>query len=298
MSSVLFDAPGPRTRRRVAVANVLTLLVLLGIVAVVGWALARNGQFAAAKWTPFLTASVWVDYLLPGLWSTLRAAAIAIVAANVFGLVFGLARLARAAVVRAVAGAVVEFFRAVPVLVLMVFFYLAFTYGGLLSGARASFWGVIVGLTLYNGAVIAELVRSGVQNLPRGQREAGLAVGLTRGQTLTSIELPQALLAMMPSMVSQLVVILKDTALGSIVAYPELLRQARLVGSSYANYLPAMLVAAVVFIVINYTLTALAERLAWRLDQRTSGRTQTLPTEQLEGAAASGVEVSSRRRAE
>lgn len=283
MSSVIFDAPGPRTRRRIAVVNVVGAVVVLAGVAVVVWALARNGHFAGAKWRPFLTSSVWVDYLLPGLWNTVRAAAVAIVAANAFGLVFGLARLSHLAVVRGVAGAVVEFFRAVPVLVLMVFFYLAFSLGGIMGGQQASFWGVVVGLTLYNGSVVAELVRSGVHNLPRGQREAGLAIGLTRGQALRTIELPQALLAMMPSMLSQLVVILKDTALGSIVAYPELLRQARLVGSSFANYLPALLVAAVVFILVNYTLTSVTGRLSHWLEYRTAGQARPPSPAQLEG---------------
>ncbi|UNX55943.1 amino acid ABC transporter permease [Georgenia sp. TF02-10] len=277
MSSPLFDAPGPRTRRRIAVVNVLGALVVLGVLGWVVWGLAGKGQLTAAKWDVFLTSSVWVDYLLVGLWNTLRAAAVAIVAANVFGLVFGIGRLSGLAPVRAVSTVVVEFFRAVPVLIMMIFFWMFFAYTDAVPTGQAPFLGVVVGLTLYNGSVIAELVRSGVQNLPRGQREAALAVGLTPGQSLRLVEVPQALIAMMPSMISQLVVILKDTALGSIITYSELLRSARLVGSTFANYVPALIVAAVVFILINYTLTWAAERVARRLDKRTAG--QALPAD-------------------
>lgn len=273
MSIVLFDAPGPRTRRRILLVNVVGTLIVLGVLGWVIWALAGKGQLTAAKWSPFLTESVWVDYLLVGLWNTLRAAAISIVTANVFGLIFGLGRLSQLRTVRVLSGIVVEFFRAVPVLIMMIFFWLLFSYSGVVPSAQAPFFGVVVGLTLYNGSVIAELVRSGVQNLPRGQREAGLAIGLTPGKSLRLVEVPQALIAMLPSMISQLVVILKDTALGYIITYSELLRSARLVGSTFANYVPALIVAAVIFIVINYTLTWFAERVAQRLSKRTAGET-------------------------
>jgi glutamate transport system permease protein len=274
MSSVLFDAPGPRTRRRIALVNVVGALVVLGVLAWVLWGLAQKGQLTAAKWSPFLTETVWVDYLLVGLWNTIRAAAIAIVTANIFGLLFGLGRLAQSRIVRAVCGTVVEFFRAVPVLIMMIFFWQLFANMPGPWSSAPPFYGVVVGLTLYNGSVIAELVRSGVHNLPRGQREAALAIGLTRGKSLRLVEVPQALIAMMPSMISQLVVILKDTALGYIITYSELLRSARLVGSTFANYVPALIVAAVIFIVINYTLTLVAELLARRLSKRTAGTTR------------------------
>jgi glutamate transport system permease protein len=285
MSTVLFDAPGPRGRRRIAVINVVGALVVLGGLIWVIWALASKGQLAPEKWQPFLTASVWQDYLLVGLWNTLRAAGLSIVTSAIFGLIFGLGRLSQLRAVRAVCGVVVEFFRAVPVLIMMIFFYFLFSRSGAMDPAQAPFYGVVVGLTLYNGSVMAELVRSGVNNLPRGQREAGLAIGLTPGQSLRLVELPQALIAMLPSVISQLVVILKDTALGYIISYSELLRSARLVGSTFANYVPALIVAAVMFIVINYSLTWVAERVARRLSVRTTG-TAALPDA---GVAAVGV---------
>lgn len=270
MSSVLFDAPGPRTRRRILLVNVAGALAVLAIGVWVVSGLAAKDQLTAEKWNPFLTESVWVDYLLVGLWNTVRAAAVSIVTANVFGLLFGLGRLSQLRAVRAASGVVVEFFRAVPVLVMMIFFYNVFSYTEGFWSSEPPFYAVVVALTLYNGSVVAELVRSGVDNLPKGQREAALATGLTRGKSLRLVEVPQALIAMMPSMISQLVVILKDTALGYIITYSELLRAARLVGSTFANLLPALIVAAVVFIVINYTLTLVAERVARRLSSRTA----------------------------
>lgn len=272
MSVSLFDAPGPRGRRRIMVLNLVGAVVVLGLL---GWVLVgmhRQGQLTAEKWSPFLTSSIWQHYLIPGLWATVRAAALATVTAFVFGILFGLGRLAKNGLVRRACDVVVEFFRAVPVLVMMFFFYAVFAYGDLIPSQRAPFFGVVTALTLYNGSVIAELVRSGIQSLPRGQREAAFAIGVTPAGSLRWIELPQALIAMMPSLISQLVIILKDTGLGYLINYAELLRQARLVGSSNANLLPALIVAAVIFIIINNILTVVAERIARGSSRRSAAR--------------------------
>ncbi|GCE76860.1 amino acid ABC transporter permease [Cellulomonas biazotea] len=275
--SVLFDAPGPRTRRRMVWVNVAATVVVVGIGAWVLSRLGAKGQLNPDLWTIFLTADPWVDYLLPGLVGTLRAAAIAIVTSAVFGLVFGLGRLSASRTVRAVSGAVVEFFRAVPVLLMMIFFWLGLSRLDLVEPRDLPLVAVVLGLTFYNGSVFAELVRSGVHNLPKGQREAALAVGLRRSQSLRLVEVPQALLAMLPAIASQLVVILKDTALGYIITYPELLDAARRLGSGQGNILQSLVVAALIFIVINYALTRLAGLLAGRVGLRTSGRAKAEP---------------------
>ncbi|NKY38919.1 ABC transporter permease subunit [Cellulomonas septica] len=270
--TVLFDAAGPRTRRRMVWVNIGATVV---VVAIGVWVLVRlgaNGQLEPSLWTVFLTPDPWVDYLIPGLVGTLRAAAIAIVTSAVFGVVFGLGRLSAARWVRIVSGAVVEFFRAVPVLLMMIFFWLGLGRLQILAPDDLPLVAVVLGLTFYNGSVFAELVRSGVHNLPRGQREAALAVGLRRAQSLRLVEVPQALLAMLPAIASQLVVILKDTALGYIITYPELLDAARRLGSSQGNILQSLVVAALIFIVINYGLTRLAGVLAGRVGRRTAGR--------------------------
>lgn len=270
--SVLFDAPGPRARNWTLVGNIVGALVVLGVAAWVLLQLDAKGQLEPQLWADAVSARTWQYYLIPGLLNTLRAAAFAIVGSVAFGLVFGMGRLSQLALVRRVCGTVVEFFRAVPVLLMMVFFYGLF--GQLLPGVSdKAFLAVVVALILYNGSVIAELVRSGVGNLPRGQGEAGLAIGLTPGQTLRSIQLPQALVAMLPAMVSQIVVVLKDSALGQLIGYQELLRTGQIVYSADGNPLQVLTVVAVVFIVLNLLLTVVAHQLSRLLSSRTAGQT-------------------------
>lgn len=270
--NVLFDAPGPRGRRAIMVGNVVGVVVVLAVLAVVARRFADKGQFAADLWTPLVHADAWTNFLIPGLVDTLEAAAMSIVLALVFGLVFGLGRLASSRTVRWVSGTIVEFFRAVPVLLMMIFFFYVFAVYNVFQSAYVPLAAVVVSLTLYNGAVVAELVRSGVHGLPRGQREAALATGLTSGQSLRSIEVPQALSAMLPALLSQLVVVLKDSALGSAIGYTELLQQARRLGAKDGNMLQSLLVAAVIFIVVNYLLTLVAGRARRRRRRSDSGQ--------------------------
>ncbi|MCT1801580.1 amino acid ABC transporter permease [Kocuria carniphila] len=275
-TSVLFDVQGPRAKRVTMILNVVAVLVVAVLVWLVVQKLGEQGQLDAEKWTALFTERTWSNFFIPGLLDTLRAATLAVVGSVIFGLIFGLGRLSSVWILRAVSTVVVEFFRAVPVLVMMIFFYLGLARTGLIQPSNTPFWAVVIALILYNGSVIAELVRSGVYQLPKGQREAGLAVGLTPSQALRSILLPQALTAMLPSLVSQFVVILKDTALGYIITYPELLASARRLGSGDGNILQTLLLAAVVFMIINSALTFLAGRLSRLLSYRTSGKTRPL----------------------
>ncbi len=270
-SAVLFDAPGPKARLRhavMALIGALAILALLGLV-VRGLANPRNNQLTGALWSPFVHGGTWTDYLLPGLVSTLEAAALAILLSLVGGVALGIGRLSRLGAVRWACGVFVEFFRSVPVLVMMLFAYYLALYV-LHLDRNQPFFGVVVGLFFYNASVIAELVRSGVGSLPHGQREAGLAVGLTEGQTMWSVLLPQAVTAMLPSLVSQLVVVLKDTALGYIIGYSDFVRAGQTMSNLYGNLIPTMIVMAGVYIVINYSLTRVAGGLEARL--RRSGR--------------------------
>lgn len=269
--SVLFDIPGPKARVRHAIVAAVAGLLLL---VVIGWVVVRlhdKGQLSAAKWTPFFTAEIWTQYLLPGIGGTLVAAAISVVLASVLGMILGLGRLSDNAVLRRVSGVVTEFFRAVPVLMMMLFSYALYSQYGLFPSEQLALAGVVTGLTLYNGTVMAELLRSGVGSLPSGQREAGLAIGLSGSQTRRSILVPQAITAMLPSLVSQLVVILKDTALGYIITYEELLRKAEQIGNYKSDLIPAFIVVAALFIVMNYSVSLLARKVEQRM--RRSGRT-------------------------
>lgn len=270
---VLFDEPGPRARRIIMILNIVVALIVAAVLVWVYLALAAQGQMRPHLWLNAINANAWVNYLLPGIQFTLQAAAIAVVSSIVFGLLFGFLRLSPFKSVRGLAMVIVEFFRAVPVLVLMVFLYFFFSQflSGIIDPRDAAYYAVIVALTLYNGAVIAELVRSGVRSLPAGQREAALAVGMTSTGSLRTVEVPQALVAMLPSLVSQFVIILKDSALGYIIGFAELLRYSRHLGAGYGNIMQTLVVAAVIFIVINFVLVWLAQLLSRRLSSRTSG---------------------------
>ncbi|OYO22048.1 hypothetical protein CGZ93_09005 [Enemella dayhoffiae] len=270
-ANVLFDAPGPRTRRNnLIIGAIATAVIVLAILAVL-WGL--RSQYTPAKLQIFGNPVTWSAAILPGIVNTLQAAVISIVAAGVLGTLLGLGRLSELAPLRWLCTIIVEFFRAVPVLIMMIFTWLVIINvlipaGVPLKGAVINLIAVVTGLTLYNASVIAELLRSGMHSLPKGQREAGLAIGLTGSQTRTSILLPQAITAMLPSLVSQLVVVLKDSALGSIVLYPELLRSLNTLASNYGNTVASLTVAAVLFILINMVLTSLASLVQRRMAKR------------------------------
>ncbi|MHA7153741.1 amino acid ABC transporter permease [Arthrobacter sp. TMN-50] len=279
---VLFDAPGPKGKRRILIGNIAGVLLVIGLLGWVVAALAGQGQFEPAKWTPFLELRTWEFFILPGLLSTLKAAAVAVVTSILFGLLFGVGRLSHIAPVRWFAGLVVEFLRAVPVLLMMIFLWLALAQVDFIEDPI--FVAVVTALTLYNGSVIAELVRSGVHGLPRGQREAGMAIGMTPGQSLRSIEIPQALVAMLPAMVSQFVVILKDSALGYIIGYAELLQFSRRLGVGEGNLLQSLLIAALIFILINFALSLAANKLSTLLSFRTGRKLKPAGDPELSAA--------------
>ena len=262
--SVLFDAPGPKTKRVIRIANIIGGGLVAAAIFLIGLKLQAQGQLAADSWRPIVKAESWTAYFLPGLFNTLLAAVLAIVGAFAFGLVFGVGRLATLTPVRWLANIVVEFFRAVPVLLMMIFMW---QFLGSLHAPDPSFWAVVVALVLYNGSVCADLIRSGVHNLPTGQHEAAAAIGLRRVQALVHVLLPQALLAMLPALVAQLVVALKDSALGQAIAYSELLREATLLGTPL-NTLQTIFVASVIFILINFGLGHLGVKLAHRMRGR------------------------------
>jgi glutamate transport system permease protein len=264
-ASVLFDAPGPRARVRNRIVTTVTIVVAALVVWVVVAKLAGKGQLTADKWQPFVTANLWKTYVLPGVQGTLTAAGLSIVLALVLGFLLGVGRLSHVGIIRWPSAVIVEFFRAVPVLIMMIFAYFLFALYDVVPSKHLALAGVVTGLTLYNGAVIAEIVRAGVGALPRGQSEAAAALGLRWGQTMRSILLPQAITSMLPVLVSQLVVVLKDTAIGYQITFVEMVRQGTVVGSSYGNYVPALIVIAVLMISANFALSVAATRLERRL---------------------------------
>ncbi|MCQ9181728.1 amino acid ABC transporter permease [Streptomyces sp. IBSBF 2953] len=283
MSSVLYDTPGPRAKRR----NVLFSVVFGILLALLLWWMWQKmddkDQLESALWKPFVESEAWTTYLLPGLANTLKAASLAMVIGLPLGAVFGIARLSDHRWVRGVSGTVVEFFRAIPVLLLMLFaneFYARSTDVG---SADRPLYAVVTGLVLYNAAVLAEVVRAGILSLPRGQTEAAYAIGLRKGQTMSSILLPQAVTAMLPAIVSQLVVIVKDTALGGVmIGFAELLNSRGTLAANYANVVPSFIVVAIIFIVLNFILTTFASWLERRLRRSKRSTGAVLGAEDME----------------
>jgi glutamate transport system permease protein len=283
MSSVLYDTPGPRAKRRNVLLSVL-FVVLLALALWWMWQkMDEKNQLEWALWEPFITSEAWTTYLLPGLGDTLKAAALSMVIALPLGAVFGIARMSDHRWVRVPAGAVVELFRAIPVLLLMLFaneFYVRSTD---VSSEDRPLYAVVTGLVLYNASVLAEVVRAGILALPRGQTEAAYAIGLRKGQTMTSILLPQAVTAMLPAIVSQLVVIVKDTALGGVMlGFTELLNARSTLAANYANVIPSFIVVAIIFIVLNFILTSFASWLEGRLRRSKRGTGVVLAPEEVE----------------
>ncbi|MFF5856486.1 amino acid ABC transporter permease [Streptomyces sp. NPDC012751] len=272
MTSVLYDAQGPRAKRR----NVLyTVLFTVALAAVAWWVYASlddKHQLDWALWKPYLGGGTeaYSTYIWPGLENTLKAAALSMVIALPLGAVLGLARLSDHVWVRVPASVVVEFFRAIPVLVLMIFGLALYAQYTEVNSDDRPLYAVVTGLVLYNASVLAEIVRAGILALPKGQSEAAMAIGLRKGQVMRIILLPQAVTTMLPAIVSQLVVIVKDTALGgAVLTFPELLASANTMSGYYgANTIASFTVVAVIYVAINFSLTSFASWLEGRLRRR------------------------------
>jgi glutamate transport system permease protein len=257
MSNVLFDIPGPRAARRHRIIGGLTILGLVAIAAVVVWKFNAEGQFAYAKWEPFVTPSL-VQLLLEGLLKTLLAGVIAIFFAVIVGLLLGAAKLSDHRIVRWPAWLFVEFFRAVPLLMLIIFIW---SIQGFPLGTIQP---LVLALLLYNGSVLAEIVRAGVKAVPPGQAEAAYAIGMRKNQVMRIILLPQAVKIMLPSFISQCIVAVKDTSLGFYILAPGLTFAGREIWREFNNYLQTAIVLGIVYIILNLLLGLLGEWLQRR----------------------------------
>ena len=264
--AALYDAAGPRGRRRILAGSVAGLLAIAAIVALALGRMNAKGAFEADLWRLLTQANVQ-RLLARGLAATLRAALLAMALSMTVGALLAVGRLSHRAWLSRPVGAWVELFRGVPLLLLILFVFLGLPAVGV---TVSTFWALVVGLTLYNGAVLGEIFRAGILSLPKGQTEAAYAIGLRRGQALRLVLLPQAVRLMLPALVSQLVTLLKDTSLGFVIGYAELLRSGRnaveFLGGRYS--IPIYTAIAVVYIAVNGSLAFLAR---W-LDRRTRRR--------------------------
>ncbi|MEZ0163816.1 amino acid ABC transporter permease [Kineococcus sp. LSe6-4] len=270
-TAVLFDTPGPKARRRTLAGSVVAGLVLLVLLVLVVVRLADRGQLDAELWNPLVNPTdedfpvVW-QRIGDGLRVTLLGAGLAVAASLVIGLVLASLRLSLGRVARTPLVGVMELLRGLPVIVTILYTDILLRAVGAHRGPLLS---LVIALTLYNCVIIAEITRAGVQSLPKGQVEAGLAVGLTRGQVMRFVQLPQAVRAMLPALISQLVVILKDTALASIVltGIQDLGKIADQLSGALDNTLQTYFVIGLIYIVMNLAL----EQIAKLVQRRMSG---------------------------
>ncbi|MFE7300705.1 amino acid ABC transporter permease [Streptomyces sp. NPDC057579] len=252
MTTVLYDLPGPRTRRRHRYFGLAGTVVLL---ALAGWTLTllfRTHQFTAAKWTAFTYQGIQ-ELLLTGLGNTLRAFGLAAAGSLLLGGVLAAGRLSAHRPLRWVCTLLVEFFRAMPVLVMIFFIYVALHAEPLVA--------LVSGLTLYNGSVLAEVFRSGVGAVERGQGEAAYALGMRKTQVMVHVLAPQAVRAMLPAIISQLVVALKDTSLGFLITYEEFLHAGKLIASNLdydLPFIPVVMIVSPIYIGMCMLLSWLA----------------------------------------
>ncbi|MDQ6523559.1 amino acid ABC transporter permease [Nocardioides sp. LHD-245] len=253
--SVLFDAPGPRTIARHRLYSILTVVAVVAAIAGVLLFLRSEGELAYEKWEQFVTPKYVEALLVDGLLKTLQMAFTSVIFAVVFGVVFGVGKLSDHRPVRWACTLVVEFFRAVPVLLLMIFIF--FTWG--VGDGFGPYWSVVFALTLYNGSVLAEVFRAGVLAVPKGQGEAAYAIGMRKTQVMNLVLLPQAVKIMLPAIISQCVVALKDTSLGYYIVAPGLTYIGKAMWTEFpGTHLQTAVVLAVLYISVNLLLTGLA----------------------------------------
>ncbi len=258
------DPLGPRGRRRTLIASVLGGLLLLAIAAFAVDKFADAGQLDGARWEELLSAE-GAGAFWRGLQATLKAAGAAVALSVSVGTLMALGRLSENRLLRWAASLYVQLFRALPSLLLILFGFFGLPALGL---DVSKYWALVLGLTLYNSAIFAEVIRAGVLSLPRGQTEAAYAVGLTRRQAQRLVVLPQAVSRMLPSLVAQGVVVLKDTSYGFVIGYEELLRTGQFAGETTASLLQAYLIVAVVYIAVCFALSQLARWLEGRSARR------------------------------
>ena len=260
----LADDLGPRGRRLTVIVSVVSAAVLVAALAVAAKRFADRGQLDADMWRPFTRWPV-IKFFLTGLRTTIEVALVSMVGAIVIGALMALARLSRTWPLRWLAAAYVEFFRGMPLFLLILFCALGLPA----YGVKLSLFGYLaLGLIVYNGAVLGEIFRAGILSLDRGQSEAAFTLGLGYWQVMLLVVIPQAARRMIPAIVSQLVTLLKDTSLGSVIAYEELLRRGRINGEFFHNGLQSLIVVAAMYIVVNFALSRLARRLEVRQRRR------------------------------
>lgn len=257
----LYEAPGPRTRRRVRIATAISLILVVAALAAIGYRFYITGQFAPRYWTFFAKATTW-KFLLQGFAGTVRVALTAGVIALALGLLLMLGRISHVKTLSTACRIVTDFFRSLPSLLLIYFFFLIVPQYGI---KMSSFWMLTLPVALAASGVLAEVFRAGVNAVPKGQVEAALSLGMSPLRTTFKIVLPQAIRFVIPSLISQLVVVVKDTTVAYVVSYPDLMQNARVLITNYDALVSVYFTIAIIYILINYAINQASIYVSHRL---------------------------------
>ena len=257
----LYEAPGPRTRRRVRIATAISLILVVAALAAIGYRFYITGQFAPRYWTFFAKATTW-KFLLQGFAGTVRVALTAGAIALALGLLLMLGRISHVKAPSTVCRIVTDFFRSLPSLLLIYFFFLIVPQYGI---KMSSFWMLTLPVALAASGVLAEVFRAGVNAVPKGQVEAALSLGMSPLRTTFKIVLPQAIRFVIPSLISQLVVVVKDTTVAYVVSYPDLMQNARVLITNYDALVSVYFTIAIIYILINYAINQASIYVSHRL---------------------------------
>ena len=273
MRDALYEAPGPKTRRlTIILTSISLLLVAIGIGLVV-WQFYQTGQLDAKYWEFFLKPSTW-RFLGEGFLGTVKVALTSGAIALVLGVLLMLGRTSGIRPLEVVSRVIIDFFRGVPSLLLIYFFFLVVPQYGI---KMSSFWMIALPVAFAASGVLAEVFRAGVNAVPKGQTEAALSIGLTKGKIMFKIILPQALRIVIPSLISQLVVVVKDTTVAYVVSYPDLLQNARVLITKYDALVSVYFVIAIIYILVNYAINELSISVSRRMGQPIIRRTSENP---------------------
>ncbi|WP_310637613.1 amino acid ABC transporter permease [Delftia acidovorans] len=257
LEDILFGAPSPQARKITQAVSLIAAAGLIALAAGVVWRFHSAGQLEARFWEFFAWPTTWA-FLAKGLLGTLASSAMAAVIALSLGLVLLAGRLARPRIVRWPSIAVIEFLRGTPTLLLIYVCFLVLPAAGIKLG---TYWMLTLPIGLSTAAVVAEVYRAGVLAVPRGQTDAARSLGLTEVQVFRLVVFPQALRYIVPALVAQLVIVVKDTTLGYIVTYGELMQNAKVLIANYHALVPVYLVVAVLYCLVNYAISRASRRL-------------------------------------
>lgn len=273
MRDALYEEPGPKTKRHILEGTVIAGVAIAILLVLIIRRFYVTGQFSAQQWSFFARPTTWA-FLFQGFIGTIEVSLTAGAIAIVLGFVLMAGRISEHALLRGICRVVIDFFRGVPSLLLIYFFFMVVPQYGF---KMSSFWMITLPVGLAASGVLAEVFRAGVNAVPRGQSEAAYSLGMRKTKVMTKIIFPQAIRFIIPSLISQLVVVVKDTTVAYVVSFPDLLQNARVLITNYNALVSTYFVVAIIYILVNYAINQAAIAVAQHNGTRVVSRLSETP---------------------